>query len=133
MPGQIGGASRYTRKMSEGLELKALEIHQKNPDIPASQIRTLLMTNGLCDRTKAPSVHAIAKLIRNCQKSSKKLKHSISGILGENGRLRRDAKNLLPKTTMLSSSITVVTRLKRIAIKRVLNMHSSLNYRVSGE
>jgi paired box protein 3/7 len=84
-PGQIGGASKQSRKLVENMEQKALEIHQKNPDIPAAQIRGLLMAGGSCDRATAPSTHSIAKLIRNQQKSMKKsLKHSISGILGEN-------------------------------------------------
>jgi hypothetical protein len=85
VPGQIGGASKQSRKIIEGLEQKALEIHQKNPDIPAAQIRGLLMAGGLCDRSNAPSTHSIAKLIRTQQKANKKsLKHSISGILGDN-------------------------------------------------
>jgi hypothetical protein len=84
VPGQIGGASKQSRKVVESLEQKALEIHQQNPDIPAAQIRSLLMAGGLCTRSDAPSTHTIAKLIRTQQKANKKaLKHSISGILGE--------------------------------------------------
>lgn len=86
VPGQIGGASKQSRKMVENMEHKALEIHLKNPDVPAAQIREILMAKGFCNRENAPSTHSIAKLIRSQQKLSKKsLKHSISGILGEKG------------------------------------------------
>ncbi|KAI6228482.1 hypothetical protein M3Y95_00627000 [Aphelenchoides besseyi] len=94
VPGQIGGTTKTHRKSLEGVEKKVVEVHDQNPDLPAAQIRSLLMSNGFCDRSAIPSTHAIAKLIRSHRgiKQKRALKHSISGILGEEHDTEEEAE-----------------------------------------
>ncbi|XP_074602066.1 protein gooseberry-like isoform X2 [Brevipalpus obovatus] len=94
-PGVIGGSK--PRMVSPEIERRIEEIRREQPTIFSWEIRDKLIKENLCDRTTAPSISAISKLLRdgnasNCSSSAsssagmdshsgKAAKHSIAGIL----------------------------------------------------
>ncbi|RWS07035.1 protein gooseberry-like protein, partial [Dinothrombium tinctorium] len=92
-PGVIGGSK--PRIVSQDVEKRIDEYRRENPGIFSWEIRDRLIKEGLCDRTTAPSVSAISRLLRGGSGpsgsstsssvdslSSKAAKHTIDGILG---------------------------------------------------
>lgn len=98
-PGVIGGSK--PRIVSHEVERRIEDYRRENPGIFSWEIRDRLIKEGLCDRTTAPSVSAISRILRgNCgltgngtstgttgnssvdSLSSKAAKHTIDGILG---------------------------------------------------
>ena len=83
----IGGSK--PRVATPDIEKRIEEYRKENPGIFSWEIRDRLIKEGLCDRTTAPSVSSISRLLRgpNNQKDDSNLhkgqhKHSIDGILG---------------------------------------------------
>lgn len=84
-PGVIGGSK--PRVATPDIEKRIEEYRKENPGIFSWEIRDRLIKEGLCDRTTAPSVSSISRLLRGPNgsrddPSSNKHKHSIDGILG---------------------------------------------------
>uniref|UniRef100_A0A1I7YSQ7 Homeobox domain-containing protein n=1 Tax=Steinernema glaseri TaxID=37863 RepID=A0A1I7YSQ7_9BILA len=81
-PGQIGGSPR-SKKMIETVEKQICEIKMNNPTITPNEVRHLLIRNGVCSRSTAPTVTAISRVLRTvqCKQTSTNLKHSIDDIL----------------------------------------------------
>ncbi|RWS26403.1 protein gooseberry-like protein [Leptotrombidium deliense] len=90
-PGVIGGSK--PRIVSLDVEKRIEDYRRENPGIFSWEIRDRLIKEGLCDRTTAPSVSAISRLLRggaagcamSCSLdsvSTKASKHTIDGILG---------------------------------------------------
>lgn len=87
----IGGSK--PRTVSSDVEKRIEEYRSGNPGIFSWEIRDRLIKEGLCDRTTAPSVSAISRLLRNNESNQSqtnsndagqlaKAKHTIDGILG---------------------------------------------------
>lgn len=86
-PGVIGGSK--PRVATPDIEKRIEDYRKENPGIFSWEIRDRLIKEGLCDRTTAPSVSSISRLLRgpNNPKDEPGLhkgqhKHSIDGILG---------------------------------------------------
>ncbi|KAJ6220114.1 hypothetical protein RDWZM_005926, partial [Blomia tropicalis] len=86
-PGVIGGSK--PRVATPDIEKRIEEYRKENPGIFSWEIRDRLIKEGLCDRTTAPSVSSISRLLRgpNGTKDDPNMhkgqhKHSIDGILG---------------------------------------------------
>ena len=62
-PGSIGG--NKNKNTSPELEQKILEYHRDNQATFSWEIRDALIKNGDCDRSSAPSVSAISRVLRN--------------------------------------------------------------------
>lgn len=74
-PGVIGGSK--PRVASPEVEHRIEQYKRDNPGIFSWEIRDKLVKDGLCDRTTAPSVSAISRLLRGreegpCLNDSKK-------------------------------------------------------------
>ncbi|TMS34765.1 hypothetical protein L596_002291 [Steinernema carpocapsae] len=83
-PGQIGGSPR-SKKMIDTVEKQICDIKMSNPTISPNEVRHTLIRNGVCSRSTAPTVSAIARVFRSAQSNHKSatsnLKHSIDDIL----------------------------------------------------
>lgn len=85
-PGVIGGSK--PRVATPDIEKRIEEYRKENPGIFSWEIRDRLIKEGLCDRTTAPSVSSISRLLRGPNGTKDELghkgqhKHSIDGILG---------------------------------------------------
>lgn len=96
-PGVIGGSK--PRVATPDIEKRIEEYRKENPGIFSWEIRDRLIKEGLCDRTTAPSVSSISRLLRgpNGTKDDPNMhkgqhKHSIDGILGGD---KSDSKSIL--------------------------------------
>lgn len=90
----IGGSK--PRIVSQDVEKRIEDYRRENPGVFSWEIRDRLIKEGLCDRTTAPSVSAISRLLRGGggpthgvgglsigdSISAKAAKHTIDGILG---------------------------------------------------
>ncbi|XP_054722556.1 protein gooseberry-like [Uloborus diversus] len=99
-PGVIGGSK--PRVATPEVEKKIEEYKRDNPGIFSWEIRDRLIKEGICDKSSAPSVSSISRVLRGSRHGSrsgdsgsdsgcdgsKKADHSIDGILG--GRLVND-------------------------------------------
>ncbi|XP_050510883.1 protein gooseberry [Diabrotica virgifera virgifera] len=82
-PGVIGGSK--PRVATQEVENRIEHWKKEQPGIFSWEIRDRLIKEGICDKTSAPSVSSISRLIRGGRKSdSDKKNHSIDGILGPN-------------------------------------------------
>ncbi|KAK0395074.1 hypothetical protein QR680_001100 [Steinernema hermaphroditum] len=83
-PGQIGGSPR-SKKMIETVEKQICELKMNNPAASPNEVRHLLIRNGVCSRSTAPTVTTISRVLRSVQckqkPSATNLKHSIDDIL----------------------------------------------------
>uniref|UniRef100_A0A8W7PZI4 Paired domain-containing protein n=1 Tax=Anopheles coluzzii TaxID=1518534 RepID=A0A8W7PZI4_ANOCL len=82
-PGVIGGSK--PRVSTPEIEARIEELRKANPGIFSWEIRDKLIKDGLCDKTSAPSVSSISRLLRGGRREDVDLRgnHSINGILGE--------------------------------------------------
>ncbi|XP_058128650.1 protein gooseberry-like [Anopheles ziemanni] len=82
-PGVIGGSK--PRVSTPEIETRIEELRKANPGIFSWEIRDRLIKDGLCDKTSAPSVSSISRLLRGGRREDVELRgnHSINGILGE--------------------------------------------------
>lgn len=71
-PGVIGGSK--PRVATPEVETKIEQYRRENPGIFSWEIRERLMKEGVCDRTNAPSVSAISRLLRG-RDSDDEVKH----------------------------------------------------------
>lgn len=81
-PGVIGGSK--PRVATPEIENKIEEIKKLNPAIFNQEIRDILIKDGICDKTSAPSISSISRLLR-CGRRDGDFNgnnHSINGILG---------------------------------------------------
>lgn len=62
-PGVIGGSK--PRVATPEVESKIESYKRENPSIFSWEVRDRLIKEGICDRTTAPSVSAISRLIRD--------------------------------------------------------------------
>ncbi|XP_035220778.1 protein gooseberry-like [Stegodyphus dumicola] len=98
-PGVIGGSK--PRVATPEVEKKIEEYKSDNPGIFSWEIRDRLIKDGICDKSSAPSVSSISRVLRGSRHGSrstdsgsdscdgsKKADHSIDGILG--GRIAND-------------------------------------------
>ncbi|XP_052861815.1 protein gooseberry-like [Anopheles cruzii] len=87
-PGVIGGSK--PRVSTPEIELRIEELRKVNPGIFSWEIRDRLIKDGLCDKTTAPSVSSISRLLRGGGRRDDSIgglaelrgNHSINGILG---------------------------------------------------
>uniref|UniRef100_A0A182NQ09 Protein gooseberry n=1 Tax=Anopheles dirus TaxID=7168 RepID=A0A182NQ09_9DIPT len=81
-PGVIGGSK--PRVSTPEIEVRIEELRKANPGIFSWEIRDKLIKDGLCDKTSAPSVSSISRLLRGGRRDDVELRgnHSINGILG---------------------------------------------------
>ncbi|XP_050094230.1 protein gooseberry [Anopheles aquasalis] len=83
-PGVIGGSK--PRVSTPEIENRIEELRKANPGIFSWEIRDRLIKDGLCDKTTAPSVSSISRLLRGGRREDggpdSHGNHSISGILG---------------------------------------------------
>uniref|UniRef100_A0A182TPA9 Paired domain-containing protein n=1 Tax=Anopheles melas TaxID=34690 RepID=A0A182TPA9_9DIPT len=81
-PGVIGGSK--PRVSTPEIEARIEELRKANPGIFSWEIRDKLIKDGLCDKTSAPSVSSISRLLRGGRREDVDLRgnHSINGILG---------------------------------------------------
>uniref|UniRef100_A0A182PSD0 Protein gooseberry n=1 Tax=Anopheles epiroticus TaxID=199890 RepID=A0A182PSD0_9DIPT len=81
-PGVIGGSK--PRVSTPEIEARIEELRKANPGIFSWEIRDKLIKDGLCDKTSAPSVSSISRLLRGGRRDDVDLRgnHSINGILG---------------------------------------------------
>ena len=92
-PGVIGGSK--PRVATPDVEKRIEDYRRENPGIFSWEIRDRLIKEGLCDRTTAPSVSSISRLLRGPNNSMHSSvakenesvgkgqhKHTIDGILG---------------------------------------------------
>ncbi|XP_053670884.1 protein gooseberry [Anopheles nili] len=81
-PGVIGGSK--PRVSTPEIEIRIEELRKANPGIFSWEIRDKLIKDGLCDKTSAPSVSSISRLLRGSRRDDVDLRgnHSINGILG---------------------------------------------------
>ncbi|KAH7960937.1 hypothetical protein HPB49_025184 [Dermacentor silvarum] len=98
-PGVIGGSK--PRVATPDVEQRIEQYKKENPSIFSWEIRDRLIKDGVCDKTSAPSVSSISRVLRGSRytgspdhspqrggsdgECAKKADHSIDGILG--GRL----------------------------------------------
>lgn len=85
----IGGSK--PRVATPDIEKRIEEYRKENPGIFSWEIRDRLIKEGLCDRTTAPSVSSISRLLRgpngtkdehmHMKGMGQQHKHSIDGIL----------------------------------------------------
>uniref|UniRef100_A0A182IQH2 Protein gooseberry n=1 Tax=Anopheles atroparvus TaxID=41427 RepID=A0A182IQH2_ANOAO len=82
-PGVIGGSK--PRVSTPEIEARIEELRKANPGIFSWEIRDRLIKDGLCDKTSAPSVSSISRLLRGGRREDVEYhgNHSINGILGE--------------------------------------------------
>ncbi|XP_053658150.1 protein gooseberry [Anopheles marshallii] len=81
-PGVIGGSK--PRVSTPEIEARIEELRKANPGIFSWEIRDKLIKDGLCDKTSAPSVSSISRLLRGGRRDDVDMhgNHSINGILG---------------------------------------------------
>uniref|UniRef100_A0A182LXT3 Protein gooseberry n=1 Tax=Anopheles culicifacies TaxID=139723 RepID=A0A182LXT3_9DIPT len=81
-PGVIGGSK--PRVSTPEIEARIEELRKANPGIFSWEIRDKLIKDGLCDKTSAPSVSSISRLLRGGRRDDVDMRgnHSINGILG---------------------------------------------------
>ncbi|XP_055384509.1 protein gooseberry [Condylostylus longicornis] len=83
-PGVIGGSK--PRVATPEIETKIEEMKKENPGIFSWEIRAKLIELGICDKTSAPSVSSISRLLRGGLRGDESIgstrSHSIDGILG---------------------------------------------------
>ncbi|XP_050069663.1 protein gooseberry [Anopheles maculipalpis] len=81
-PGVIGGSK--PRVSTPEIEARIEELRKANPGIFSWEIRDKLIKDGLCDKTSAPSVSSISRLLRGGRRDDLDMhgNHSINGILG---------------------------------------------------
>ncbi|UYV76896.1 PAX3 [Cordylochernes scorpioides] len=84
-PGVIGGSK--PRVATPDVERRIEEYKRENPGIFSWEIRDRLIKDGVCDKTTAPSVSSISRVLRGSRPGGhdldRKADHSIDGILGE--------------------------------------------------
>lgn len=71
-PGVIGGSK--PRVATPEIESKIESYKQNNPSIFSWEVRDRLIKEGICDRTSAPSVSAISRLIRDHDTNDTKIR-----------------------------------------------------------
>lgn len=71
-PGVIGGSK--PRVATPEVESKIESYKQSSPSIFSWEVRDRLIKEGVCDRTNAPSVSAISRLIRDQDSSEAKVR-----------------------------------------------------------
>ncbi|KAK7593071.1 hypothetical protein V9T40_007823 [Parthenolecanium corni] len=76
-PGVIGGSK--PRVSTPDVERRIEDYRKENPNIYTWEIRDRLVKDGICDKSNAPSVSSIGRLLRGNRDCKK---HSIDGILG---------------------------------------------------
>ncbi|XP_071051892.1 protein gooseberry [Onthophagus taurus] len=82
-PGVIGGSK--PRVATAEVESRIEQLKKEQPGIFSWEIRDKLIKEGICDKTTAPSVSSISRLLRGGRKEDGDRKnHSIDGILGPN-------------------------------------------------
>ncbi|XP_055624629.1 protein gooseberry-like [Toxorhynchites rutilus septentrionalis] len=81
-PGVIGGSK--PRVSTPEIETRIEEMRKANPGIFSWEIRDKLIKEGICDKTSAPSVSSISRLLRGGRPGEGEVRgnHSINGILG---------------------------------------------------
>ncbi|XP_017770415.1 PREDICTED: protein gooseberry [Nicrophorus vespilloides] len=81
-PGVIGGSK--PRVATAEVEKRIEQLKQQQPGIFSWEIRDKLIKEGICDKTSAPSVSSISRLLRGGRKEDlmDRKNHSIDGILG---------------------------------------------------
>ncbi|XP_034949311.1 protein gooseberry-like isoform X2 [Chelonus insularis] len=83
-PGVIGGSK--PRVATPEVETRIEELKRQNPGIFSWEIRDRLIKDGVCDKTSAPSVSSISRLLRGPNQTRPgddlRRNHSIDGILG---------------------------------------------------
>ncbi|XP_018915875.1 protein gooseberry isoform X2 [Bemisia tabaci] len=82
-PGVIGGSK--PRVATPDVEKRIEEYKKQNPGLYSWEIREKLINDGVCDKTTAPSVSSISRLIRSGSRKEDgdlRKNHSIDGILG---------------------------------------------------
>ena len=66
----IGGSK--PRLATPDIEVKIESYRKENPSIFSWEVRDRLIKEGICDRTNAPSISAISRLIRNKESNTNK-------------------------------------------------------------
>ncbi|XP_026471192.1 protein gooseberry-like [Ctenocephalides felis] len=81
-PGVIGGSK--PRVATPEVEGRIDDLKRRNPGIFSWEIRDKLIKEGVCDKTSAPSVSSISRLLRGGRREDgdPRRNHSIDGILG---------------------------------------------------
>lgn len=79
-PGVIGGSK--PRVATPEIENRIHELKKLNAGIFSWEIRDALIKEGMCDKSTAPSLSSISRLLRGSQMSEAGGNHSITGILG---------------------------------------------------
>ncbi|XP_066583002.1 protein gooseberry-like isoform X2 [Prorops nasuta] len=84
-PGVIGGSK--PRVATPEVEARIEDLKRQNPSIFSWEIRDKLIKDGVCDKTSAPSVSSISRLLRGPTNQTRpnddpRRNHSINGILG---------------------------------------------------
>lgn len=83
-PGVIGGSK--PRVATPEVETRIEELKKQHPGIFSWEIREKLVKEGICDKTSAPSVSSISRLLRGKSADSDedpRSNYSINGILGQ--------------------------------------------------